>query len=101
MVFGACVILENPFGIPYNRGSAAATRPRSRGTAETMVRHIVRFIRRGCGEEAPIIIRLDAGFFYQDLFQVFVAGKIGSMGSKANFLQEKPQNIAQGKRGND
>jgi len=40
-------------------------------TAEQMVRHIVKFIRKHYGEQVPIIIRLDAGFFDQKLFQVF------------------------------
>lgn len=46
-------------------------------TAVKMVRHIVKFIRKHYGEEAPIIIRLDAGFFDQKLFQVFEELKIG------------------------
>ena len=46
-------------------------------TAEQMVRHIVKFIRKHYGEEVPIIIRLDAGFFDQKLFQVFAELKIG------------------------
>jgi hypothetical protein len=46
-------------------------------TALKMVEHIVRFIRQHYGEEVPIIIRLDAGFFDQDLFQGFEKLKIG------------------------
>jgi hypothetical protein len=46
-------------------------------TALKMVEHIVRFIRKHYGEEVPIIMRLDAGFFDQDLFQGFEKLKIG------------------------
>jgi hypothetical protein len=46
-------------------------------TALKMVTHIVRFIRKHYGEEVPIIIRLDAGFFDQDLFQGFEKLKLG------------------------
>ena len=46
-------------------------------TALKMVEHIVKFIRKHCGEEVPIIIRLDAGFFDQDLFKGFEKLKIG------------------------
>jgi hypothetical protein len=46
-------------------------------TALKMVEHIVKFIRKHYGEEVPIIIRLDAGFFDQDLFQGFEKLKIG------------------------
>jgi hypothetical protein len=40
-------------------------------TVIKMVSHIVKFIRKHYGEEVPIIIRLDAGFFDQKLFQAF------------------------------
>ena len=46
-------------------------------TALKMVRHIVKFIRKYYGEEVPIIIRLDAGFFDQKLFNAFEELKIG------------------------
>ena len=46
-------------------------------TALKMVEHIVRFIRQHYGENVPIIMRLDAGFFDQDLFQGFEKLKIG------------------------
>jgi hypothetical protein len=46
-------------------------------TALQMITHIVKFIRRHYGEEVPIIIRLDAGFFDQDLFQGFEELQIG------------------------
>jgi len=46
-------------------------------TALKMVTHIVRFIRKHYGEEVPIILRLDAGFFDQDLFKGFEELKIG------------------------
>jgi len=46
-------------------------------TALKMVTHIVKFIRKHYGEEVPIIIRLDAGFFDQDLFKGFEKVKIG------------------------
>jgi hypothetical protein len=46
-------------------------------TALKMVEHIVRFIRKHYGEEAPIIIRLDAGFFDQELFAGFEKLQIG------------------------
>jgi hypothetical protein len=42
-----------------------------------MVEHIVKFIRKHYGEEVPIIIRVDAGFFDQKLFQGFEKLKIG------------------------
>jgi hypothetical protein len=38
-------------------------------TAIKMIEHMVKFIRRHYGEEVPIIIRLDAGFFDQELFR--------------------------------
>ncbi len=37
-------------------------------TAEKMIRHVVRMIRTRYSETAPIIIRMDSGFFDQDLF---------------------------------
>jgi len=46
-------------------------------TALKMVEHIVRFIRKHYGEEAPIILRLDAGFFDQELFAGFEKLQIG------------------------
>ena len=46
-------------------------------TALKMVTHIVKFIRKHYGEEVPIIIRLDAGFFDQELFRGFEESKIG------------------------
>ena len=46
-------------------------------TALKMVTHIVKFIRKHYGEEVPIIMRLDAGFFDQELFQGFEKLKIG------------------------
>jgi hypothetical protein len=46
-------------------------------TALKMVEHIVKFIRKHYGEEVPILIRLDAGFFDQDLFKGFEKLKIG------------------------
>jgi hypothetical protein len=46
-------------------------------TAAQMVTHIVNFIRKHYGEDVPIIIRLDAGFFDQKLFQVFEELGIG------------------------
>jgi Transposase DDE domain group 1 len=44
---------------------------------DTMVMAIVRFIRQHYGEEVPIIMRLDAGFFDQELFQGCEELKIG------------------------
>jgi hypothetical protein len=46
-------------------------------TALKMIEHIVRFIRKHYGEEVPIILRLDAGFFDQELFQGFEKLQIG------------------------
>lgn len=46
-------------------------------TAVQMVTHIVAFIRKHYGKNVPIIIRLDAGFFDQKLFQVFEELGIG------------------------
>jgi len=46
-------------------------------TALKMVEHIVKFIRKHYGDTAPIILRLDAGFFDQDLFGGFEKLKIG------------------------
>jgi hypothetical protein len=46
-------------------------------TALKTVRHIVRFIRKHFGAEMPIIMRLDAGFFDQELFQGFEELRIG------------------------
>jgi len=46
-------------------------------TALKMVEYMVKFIRKHYGEEVPIIIRLDAGFFDQELFKGFEALQIG------------------------
>ena len=46
-------------------------------TVEKMVRHLVAKIRRHYEPEAPIIIRLDSGFFDQKLMAVFEELKIG------------------------
>jgi hypothetical protein len=46
-------------------------------TALKMVTHIVKFIRKHYGEEVAIIIRVDAGFFDQELFKGFEKLKIG------------------------
>jgi hypothetical protein len=46
-------------------------------TALKMVTHIVKFIRKHYGEEVPIIVRVDAGFFDQKLFEGFEKLKIG------------------------
>jgi len=46
-------------------------------TALKMVEHIVKFIRKHYGEAVPIIMRLDAGFFDQELFQGCEELKIG------------------------
>jgi hypothetical protein len=46
-------------------------------TAEKMVRHVVKKIRKHYRECVPIIIRLDSGFFDQKLFRVFEQLEIG------------------------
>jgi len=46
-------------------------------TAIKMIRHMVKFIRKHYGEEVSIIIRLDAGFFDQKLFEACEQLKIG------------------------
>jgi hypothetical protein len=46
-------------------------------TAEKMVRHMVRKIRKKYRTEVPIIIKLDSGFFDQKLFEVFEELDIG------------------------
>jgi hypothetical protein len=46
-------------------------------TAEKMVRHVVKKIRKHYRECVPIIIRLDSGFFDQKLFRVFEELGIG------------------------
>lgn len=46
-------------------------------TVEHMVRHIVGKIRKSCGQDALILIRMDAGFFDDKLFKVFEELKIG------------------------
>jgi hypothetical protein len=46
-------------------------------TVEKMVCHLVRKIRKAMGEEIPIVIRMDAGFFDEKLFEVFEALGIG------------------------
>ena len=45
--------------------------------AEKMLRHIVGLIRKHYGEEFPIMIRLDSGFFDQKLLDVFESLQIG------------------------
>jgi hypothetical protein len=39
-------------------------------TVEEMIRHVVKKIRKEYRADAPIIIKMDSGFFDQDLFQV-------------------------------
>lgn len=46
-------------------------------TVEKMVRHMVGRIRKALGEEIPILIRMDAGFFDEKLFLVFEGLGIG------------------------
>jgi hypothetical protein len=46
-------------------------------TAEKMVRHVVKKIRKHYRECVPIIVRLDSGFFDQKLFRVFEELEIG------------------------
>jgi hypothetical protein len=46
-------------------------------TAEKMVRHVVKKIRKHYRECVPIIVRLDSGFFDQKLFRVFEELGIG------------------------
>jgi hypothetical protein len=46
-------------------------------TVEKMVRHIVGKIRKALGEEIPILVRMDAGFFDEKLFEVFEELGIG------------------------
>jgi hypothetical protein len=46
-------------------------------TALKMIEYMVKFIRKHYGAEVPVIIRLDAGFFDQELFQGFEALQIG------------------------
>ncbi len=46
-------------------------------TAEKMVRHVVKKIRKHYREGVPIIVRLDSGFFDQKLFRVFEELEIG------------------------
>ena len=42
-----------------------------------MVRHVVKPIRKHYHRQAPIIIRLDSGFFDQKLFRVFEELQVG------------------------
>ena len=49
-------------------------------TAEKMVRHVVKRIRKHFRQEVPIIIRLDSGFFDQKLFRVFEELHVGYIG---------------------
>jgi hypothetical protein len=44
---------------------------------EKMVRRMVGLIRKHYREDVPILIRMDSGFFDQDLFEVFESLKIG------------------------
>jgi len=46
-------------------------------TVEKMVCHMVKRIRKALGEQIPIVIRLDAGFFDEKLFDVFEELGIG------------------------
>jgi hypothetical protein len=46
-------------------------------TVEKMVRHMVGKIRKAVGEAIPILIRMDAGFFDEKLFEVFEGLGIG------------------------
>jgi len=45
--------------------------------AKNMVEETVRFVRKHVGEEVPIIVRMDSGFFDQKLFGAFEALGIG------------------------
>jgi hypothetical protein len=42
-----------------------------------MVKHILKKIRKGCREDVPILIRTDAGFFYQKNFKALEALRVG------------------------
>jgi hypothetical protein len=46
-------------------------------TAEEMLRHVIREIRKHYREDVPILIRFDAGFFDQKLFRVLEELKVG------------------------
>ena len=46
-------------------------------TAEKMVRHVVKRIRKHYRADVPIVIRMDSGFFDQKLFEVFEQLGIG------------------------
>jgi hypothetical protein len=46
-------------------------------TVEKMIRHVVRMIRTRYSQTVPIIIRMDSGFFDQDLFAVMEQLDIG------------------------
>ena len=46
-------------------------------TVEKMIRHVVRMVRTRYSQTVPIIIRMDSGFFDQDLFAVMEKLNIG------------------------
>jgi hypothetical protein len=46
-------------------------------TVEKMIRHVVRMVRTRYSQTVPIIIRMDSGFFDQDLFAVMEQLNIG------------------------
>ena len=60
-----------------------------------MVRHLVKFIRKHYGEEVPIIIRLDAGFFDQKLFTAFAELQIGYICSAYYITASQSQLVLQ------
>ncbi len=50
-------------------------------TVEQMVRHAVKKIRKGYRTDVPILIKMDSGFFDQDLFRVFEELGVGYVAS--------------------
>lgn len=59
-------------------------------TVEKMVRHMVKRIRKALGEEIAVVLRMDAGFFDEKLFEVFEELGIGyvSAGKIYNDIKE-------------
>jgi hypothetical protein len=66
-------------------------------TVEKMVRHMVKRIRKAMGEEVPIVIRMDAGFFDEKLFEVFEGLGIGYV-STGKMYDDIKEHVRAGER---
>lgn len=66
-------------------------------TVEKMVRHMVSRIRKALGDQIPIVIRMDAGFFDEKLFEVFEGLGIGYV-STGKMYEDIKEHVGAGER---